>query len=64
MVLPGKAWLEFKLSEKDGKTLLTQDAIFEPRGLGGYLYWYVVLPFHFFIFPVMIKNIVKAARNS
>ena len=64
MVLPGKAWLEFKLSEKDGKTLLTQDAIFEPRGLGGYLYWYVVSPFHYFIFPVMIKNIVKAARNS
>jgi hypothetical protein len=64
MVLPGKAWLEFNLSEKDGKTLLTQDAIFEPHGLGGYLYWYAVAPFHSFIFPVMIKNIVKAAKNS
>ena len=64
MVLPGKAWLEFNLSEKDGKTVLTQDAIFEPHGLGGQLYWYVVAPFHFFIFPVMIKNIVKAASNS
>ncbi|NBU58048.1 MAG: DUF2867 domain-containing protein, partial [Actinobacteria bacterium] len=31
---------------------------------GGQLYWYVVAPFHFFIFPVMIKNIVKAASNS
>ena len=64
MVLPGKAWLEFNLSEKDGKTVLTQDAIFEPHGLGGQLYWYVVAPFHFFIFPVMIKNIVKASSNS
>jgi len=64
MVLPGKAWLEFNLSEKDGKAVLTQDAIFEPHGLGGQLYWYVVAPFHFFIFPVMIKNIVKAASNS
>jgi uncharacterized protein YbjT (DUF2867 family) len=64
MVLPGKAWLEFNLSEKDGETLLTQDAIFEPHGLGGQLYWYAVAPFHSFIFPVMIKNIVKAAKNS
>ena len=64
MVLPGKAWLEFNLVENDGKTSLTQDAIFEPHGLGGQLYWYVVAPFHFFIFPVMIRNIVKAARNS
>ena len=64
MVLPGKAWLEFNLSEKDGETVLTQDAIFEPHGLGGQLYWYIVAPFHSFIFPVMIKNIVKAARDS
>jgi len=64
MILPGKAWLEFNLSEKDGKTLVTQDALFEPRGLGGQLYWYVVSPFHFFIFPTMLRNIVKAARKS
>jgi len=64
MILPGKAWLEFKLQEKDGKTIVTQDALFEPRGLGGQLYWYVVSPFHFFIFPTMLRNIVKAARKS
>jgi hypothetical protein len=64
MILPGKAWLEFKLSEKDGKTLLVQDALFEPHGLGGQLYWYLVSPFHFFIFPTMGRNIVKAARKA
>ena len=64
MILPGKAWLEFHLEEKDGKTVVTQDALFEPRGLGGQLYWYVVSPFHFFIFPTMLRNIVKAARKS
>jgi uncharacterized protein YbjT (DUF2867 family) len=64
MILPGKAWLEFKLSVKDGKTLLVQDALFEPRGLGGQLYWYLVSPFHFFIFPTMGRNIVKAARKA
>ena len=64
MILPGKAWLEFHLEVKDGKTVLTQDALFEPRGLGGQIYWYVVSPFHFFIFPTMARNIVKAARKS
>ncbi len=64
MILPGKAWLEFHIEEKDGKTVVTQDALFEPRGLGGQLYWYVVSPFHFFIFPTMLRNIEKAARKS
>lgn len=63
MILPGKAWLEFNLSEKDGKTFVTQDAFFEPRGLGGQLYWYLVSPFHTFIFPTMLRNIEKAART-
>jgi uncharacterized protein YbjT (DUF2867 family) len=64
MILPGKAWLEFNLEEKDGKTVVSQDALFAPRGLGGQLYWYLVSPFHFFIFPTMLRNIVKAARKS
>ena len=64
MILPGKAWLEFSLIEKDGSTFVTQDALFAPRGLGGQLYWYLVSPFHFFIFPTMLRNIVKAARKS
>ena len=64
MILPGKAWLEFHLEERDGKTVVTQDALFEPRGLGGQIYWYLVSPFHFFIFPTMLRNIVKAARKS
>ena len=64
MILPGKAWLEFHIEEIDGKTVVTQDALFEPRGLGGQLYWYVVSPFHFFIFPTMLRNIEKAARKS
>jgi uncharacterized protein YbjT (DUF2867 family) len=64
MILPGKAWLEFNLSEKDGKVLVSQDALFAPRGLGGQIYWYLVSPFHFFIFPTMLRNIVKAARKS
>lgn len=61
MVLPGKAWLEFSVEEKDGKTLVTQEATFSPRGLGGQLYWYCIAPFHTFVFPTMLRNLVKRA---
>jgi uncharacterized protein YbjT (DUF2867 family) len=64
MVLPGKAWLEFNLEIRDGKTYVSQDALFAPRGLGGQIYWYLVSPFHFFIFPTMLRNIEKEARKS
>ncbi|WP_339916463.1 SDR family oxidoreductase [Yeosuana marina] len=55
MKLPGEAWLEFKIEDN----LLKQTATFRPRGLGGRLYWYSVLPFHGFIFKGMINQLVK-----
>jgi len=59
MKLPGEAWLEFKIKEKDGKTTLLQTATFRPLGVWGRFYWYSVLPFHWLIFPKMVKNIVR-----
>lgn len=59
MKLPGEAWLEFKVMKKDNKPYLRQTATFRPKGLWGRLYWYSVLPFHYFIFNGMINNIVK-----
>jgi hypothetical protein len=61
MILPGKAWLEFSVEEKNGKTVVVQEATFSPRGLGGQLYWYSVAPFHTFVFPTMLRNLVKRA---
>ena len=59
MKLPGEAWLEFKIVEDNRKWYLTQEATFRPKGLWGRLYWYSLLPFHYFIFTGMINNIVK-----
>ena len=64
MILPGKAWLEFVVEERDGKTHLIQEATFNPRGLGGQLYWYLISPFHFFVFPTMVRNIIKRAAKD
>lgn len=55
MRLPGEAWLEFRIDEDD---ILHQTATFRPKGIRGRLYWYAVLPFHYFIFGGMIKNII------
>ncbi len=64
MVLPGKAWLEFVVEERDGKTHVIQEATFNPRGLGGQMYWYAVSPFHLFVFPTMLRNIIKRASKD
>ena len=64
MVLPGKAWLEFTVTSENGKTRIVQEATFNPRGLGGQLYWYLISPFHFFVFPTMLRNIIKKAAKS
>ena len=55
MRLPGEAWLEFKIENKQ----LVQRAVFRPKGLLGRIYWFTVLPFHGLIFNGMINQLVK-----
>jgi uncharacterized protein YbjT (DUF2867 family) len=57
MKLPGEAWLEFRIEDRDGMSMLVQTATFRPKGLFGRLYWYSLLPFHHFIFNGMMKKI-------
>ncbi|MFY0601698.1 MAG: SDR family oxidoreductase [Cyclobacteriaceae bacterium] len=58
MKLPGDAWLEFRIKKENGKNRLIQTATFRPLGLAGRFYWYLVLPFHGFIFKGMAMNII------
>ena len=62
MKLPGEALLEFCVTpDGDGECELEQRALFKPRGLLGILYWYVVLPFHGFVFSGMLTGIITKA---
>ncbi|WP_415181674.1 SDR family oxidoreductase, partial [Nonlabens sp.] len=54
MRVPGEAWLEFEIDENN---IVHQTATFRPRGIWGRLYWYSMLPFHYFIFTGMIRHI-------
>jgi uncharacterized protein YbjT (DUF2867 family) len=63
MKVPGRAWLEFR-TEPDGPfTRLRQIAQFEPRGLSGLLYWYLLWPIHQLMFRGMLRRIAAAALN-
>jgi len=65
MKLPGEAVLSFHLKQKgDGSTELQQVARFLPRGLFGILYWYVVLPFHFYVFNGMLRGVAEASGKT
>ncbi|WP_426705148.1 DUF2867 domain-containing protein [Corynebacterium auriscanis] len=47
-----------------GETKYTQRALYYPQGWAGRLYWGAMLPSYRIIFPVMVKNILKAAEHK
>lgn len=59
MRLPGKAWLEFKIEKKSGQNKLSVIAYFQTNSIAGKLYWYSFLPFHYFIFKDILKQLPK-----
>ena len=61
MKLPGRAWLEFEVTESKGGATIRQTAIFDPIGLSGLAYWYAIWPLHRAVFAGMLKNTARAA---
>jgi uncharacterized protein YbjT (DUF2867 family) len=57
MKVPGEAWLEFEIFQHQGAYYFRQTATFRPRGIKGRLYWYSLVPVHFFIFGGMANAI-------
>jgi uncharacterized protein YbjT (DUF2867 family) len=64
MKLPGRAWLEFKITPEGEKSMLSQAAIFDPAGLMGLIYWYSVYPLNGLVFNGMLKNIAKTIQQN
>jgi uncharacterized protein YbjT (DUF2867 family) len=65
MKVPGGAWLQFEARpQSEGETLLLQTAFFAPKGLSGFLYWYVLYPIHGLIFSGMIRNLARWAERE
>jgi uncharacterized protein YbjT (DUF2867 family) len=61
MISPGEAILEFKIDETgQGTSELQMIGRFLPLGLMGLVYWYLLLPFHVWIY----KGVLKAIANE
>jgi len=61
MRMPGRAWLDFSVEFDGSFTVIRQLAQFEPHGLPGLLYWYLLWPIHELMFRGMIRQIATAA---
>jgi uncharacterized protein YbjT (DUF2867 family) len=61
MKAPGRIWLQFEVTADSTGTMLQQTAIFDPHGLAGLAYWYLLYPIHHLIFEGMLRRIGQAA---
>lgn len=65
MKLPGRAWLEFEVEPTGNGARITQTAMFDPLGLAGLAYWYLIWPLHELVFAGMLRGVAQAAgRNA
>lgn len=65
MKLPGRAWLQFKVAPSPGGgTLLNQTAFYDPHGIPGLAYWYLLYPIHKLIFSGMVRAIARSAETT
>ena len=61
MRVPGRAWLQYEVFEATHGSRVVQTAFFEPKGLPGLAYWYLLYPVHGFIFRGMVRRLAERA---
>lgn len=63
MKAPGRAWLEFEVQEDGSGSIIRQTAIFDPVGLAGLAYWYLLYPLHNLVFAGMLRGIARESSR-
>ena len=61
---PGEGWMEWRVRPQGEGTRLSQTGFFAPRGLPGFLYWYLSWPGHELVFRGLIRAIARRAETS
>ena len=61
MRVPGRAWLQYEVTETARGSRLDQTAFFEPKGLPGLAYWYLLYPIHGLIFRGTVRRLAARA---
>jgi uncharacterized protein YbjT (DUF2867 family) len=60
----GKKWIEWRMRQAGSATHMAQTVFFSPRGLPGFLYWYLLYPFHVINFRGLIKSIARQSETQ
>jgi len=60
----GEKWIEWRVGHASSVTYITQTVFFSPRGLPGFLYWFLLYPFHWLRFRGLIRGIAKQSENT
>jgi uncharacterized protein YbjT (DUF2867 family) len=60
LATPGEGWVEWRMGRASNKTYLTQTIFFAPRGLAGFLLWYLSRPLRAFAFYKLMKALYRA----
>jgi len=63
MKVPGRAWLQWEAIREKGGARLVQTALFQPDGLTGFLYWYLLYPIHAAMFSRLALAVARCAEN-
>jgi hypothetical protein len=60
----GKRWIEWRIRHVSDVTYVSQTVYFCPRGLLGFLYWYMFYPFHMLHFRGLIRRIARQGKTQ
>jgi hypothetical protein len=61
---PGDKWIEWRVGRTASPTYLTQSVFFSPRGLPGFLYWYLLYPLHVINSRAQLRKIAQRSENQ
>jgi uncharacterized protein YbjT (DUF2867 family) len=64
MKVPGRAWLQWEAFPQGEGACLVQTATFQPDGLAGFLYWYLLYPIHATIFNRLGAAVRRRAETT
>ena len=59
MRVPGRAWLQFEVDPNEHGAMIRQTAMFDPLGVWGLAYWWLLYPIHCVVFAGMLRGIVQ-----
>ena len=59
----GEKWIDWHVGHVSNVTYLSQTVFFSPRGLPGFLYWYLLYPFHMMEYRGLIQSIIPQSKT-